>query len=255
VRLKKESVIFVSLIFALLCAFLVIQATRVVASPARTVGVHVGDWEETTNSAQGNLTGFNATNVPVHGKLTVVGISGTNVTCQILSTYKNGTQKTTTGHIDVGTGLGNATGILIAANLNAGDLVYTGQWTFAGTTINETITRNYLGSNVEVNHLSLITNETGSGYSVFSHMDWYWIRGSGLLAEMTENVTEIVSGVKTWEYTHGIVSGAIPEFPVSTILTSFVVLSILAVVCARKRLFKNSKQANTIHLPSSTVPS
>jgi ABC-type transport system substrate-binding protein len=87
-------------------------------SATRTVGVQVGSWWEVSVVAEGNMTGFNATNQPDYAKFNVTGISGTNVTLQTLWRYANGTQITLTGSVDVENGSGDFAGLIIAADLN-----------------------------------------------------------------------------------------------------------------------------------------
>jgi hypothetical protein len=239
VRLKRKSVTLASLSIALLCAALGIQAVRVMAQQLRTVGVYVGDWAEYSVVYEGNYTGLNMAKMPVSIKLTVVGISGTNITCKTWGAFKNGSQETGAGSVDVESGIGNLTLFIIAADLNKGDSIYNGS-VYSGFTINETITRNYLGSNVEVNHLNVTQHDTTSGISVNSSANYFWYRDSGLLAEEVTNETimNTTSGVESWLYDHITVTAAVPEFPVSLILPLFVVLSTLVVVSAKKRLVK-----------------
>lgn len=184
----------------------------------------------------------NKANVPVDLKLTVAGISGTNVTCQIWGQFANGTQETGTGSVDVETGSGNLTTYIVAANLNASDPIYTGSWNYTGAIVNETLTRNYLGSDVEVNHMNLTQSIGYLGLSLNMSVNMLWFRDSGVLAETVLNITTVQSGVETWEYEHITVTGAVPEFPVNMILPLLVALSTLVAVIARKRLFKNPMQ-------------
>jgi hypothetical protein len=244
-KLKRRSVTLVSLSIALLCAAFGIQATRVMALQTWTVGVHIGDWAEYSFVAEGNLTGFSSTNIPESGNVTVTGISGTNITCQSWYSLTNGTQETDTGSVDVESGSGNMTGGVIAADLNEGDLVYNGSWSssssswsFTGATINETVTRNYLGSSVTTNHLNVTEQSDG----IYMSMDCFWFRDSGVLAEVVFNYTLVESGAYMWAYVDEIITGAsvdvVPEFSVSLILPLFVALSTLAVVSAKKRFVK-----------------
>ena len=55
--------------------------------------------------AEGNMTNFNATNMPVDFKFTVAS-SGSNATCQTRENFKNRTQKTGVGGVDVDSGSG-----------------------------------------------------------------------------------------------------------------------------------------------------
>lgn len=240
--LKRKTVTLASLTIALLCVALGIQAVRVMAQ-TRTVGVQVGSWAHYSFLVEGNVTGV--PNEPVNATLTVTGISGTNVTCQTVENFKNGTQKAGTGSVDVNSGSGNTSGNIIAANLNAGELVYNGPWsadgiTATGATINGTATRSYLGESMEVCYLNLTQEYTpAAGYSIFESVDYVWLRGSGMAAEEVINMTSTSpSGFQWWYMDITITSSTVPEFPVSLILPLFVVLSTLVVVIAKKRLVK-----------------
>lgn len=235
-KMKKKNAMFALLIAVMLCIGLGFQSISAVAL-TRTVGVHVGDSAEYSVFAQGNATLFNATNMPTIASFTVTGINGTNVTCGISWTFANSTQKTGIGHIDVETGEGNFSLFIIAADLNAGDLVYNGTGPFTTFRINETTSRSYLGSNAEVNHMNLTTNfapfENSSQFE-----NCFWFRDSGLLAELIINITYVQGGVTRWMFEHLVITGTIPEFPVNMILPLFVFFSTLAVVTAKKKLFK-----------------
>lgn len=254
-KLKRKSVVLVSLSIALLCAAFGIQSAlgiysaRVYSLTTRTVGVQVGSWGEYSLVASGNLTSltsFNATNIPVNETITVATISGTNVTCQTLENFKNNTQKIGTGSVDVESGSGNLTVFLIAANLNKGDMVYNGSLmllgmvSITGAIVNETTTRNYLGPNVEVCHTNLTQQGILSYYRYFYSLNFFWFRDSGMLAEATLNATVVGGATYYYGYEHITITSnsTVPEFPASLILPLFAVLSTLAVVSAKRKLFK-----------------
>jgi hypothetical protein len=241
-KLKRKSAIIVSLSVALLCVAFGVRSTLGIYLPStRTVGVEVGNWAAYSVLAEGNMTGLNATNTPQSYTITVTGISGTNVTCQTVEKFTNGTQKTGTGSVDVNNGSGNMTGFLIAANLNQNDSVYNGSGEFfPGAIINYTTTRNYLGSNVEVCQSNMTEQTTSVEYSYLYSYNYTWFRGSGMLAEVTVNMTEVISGTYSWQYEHIIVtsSSTVPEFPESLVLPLLAAFSTLAVVIARKKVVK-----------------
>jgi parallel beta-helix repeat protein len=185
-------------------------------SATRTVGVQVGSWWEVSVVAEGNMTGFNATNQPDYAKFNVTGISGTNVTLQTLWRYANGTQMTLTGSVDVENGSGDLTGLIIAADLNKGDQIYNGTWYLtggqdeSGATINDTLTRNYLGSNVEVCHWNWTRRSTSTGYNASTSWNYFWLRDSGILAETAQNMTVVETGAYYWEYLGVTITGYFP---------------------------------------------
>jgi hypothetical protein len=238
-KLERKSVTLVLALVVLLCAALGIQSMKVMAD-ARTAGVQVGDWANYSASASGNWTEFVPADVPVSESVTVTDVTGTNVTLEMVSTFSNTSQTTDTGIVDVETGSGNASGSIIAANLNAGDLVYTGTWEYTDATINETITHNYLGSNVEVNHLNITTEIISLYVNSSTAMDYFWFKDTGVIAEMVINGTYVAEGTMYWMYMHLEITGMVPEFPISIILPLFLILSTLAVVTAKKKLYKTS---------------
>jgi hypothetical protein len=242
-KLKRKSVTVVLLSVALLCVAFGVRSTLGIYLPStRTVGVQVGNWAAYSALAEGNMTGFNATNVPVSLKITVSAISGTNVTCQTVENFENGTQKPGTGSIDVNSGGDNLTAWIIAANLNQNDSVYNGLGGFflRGAILNYTTTRNYLGSNVEVCQSNTTGQTTSVGYSYFESINFTWFRSSGMLAEATISLTEVISGTYSWLYEHIIVTSnsAVPEFPGSLDLPLLAAFSTLAIVGLKKKVVK-----------------
>jgi hypothetical protein len=199
----------------------------------------VGDWAEytITGTFQGNVTDIfdNATN-PFENvtsmRVTVINIVDTNVTLEAHLYFENGSDATEPGWIDVDTGNATIEGWLIAANLNAGDRVYTDNQTmFGDMTINETIMREYLGSMVEVNHFILnVTTPPNPFYNVSTLLDWYWYRDSGIVAEMHMYMHTEGMGDGMLVDVHVNLMQVIPEFSISAYLPAFIVTTIAAVV-------------------------
>jgi len=212
-------------------------------APLRTVGVNVGDWSHYVFIYQGNSTAIDV-GMDVNmtsGLVTVLSVSGTNVTLEMHGYYANGSDTIEVHWIDVGTGEndGNATGMLIGANLMQGDLVYTTQvQPFMDGTINATINRNYLGSPVEVNHF--VTNMTAPPnefYNVTLQMDWYWFRATGIPAEMTVSYADesFLTGNNTWFSWSMTVDDIVPEFPATLVAPVFIMATLATVVVYKKR--------------------
>ncbi len=207
----------------------------------RAVGVQVGDWAEytVTGAFQGNVTDpfENVTSM----KVTVVNIVDTNVTVDAHFYFENGSDAVEPGWIDVDTGNGTYQGWLIAANLNEGDRIYTNNQTMFGEmTINETITREYLGSTVEVNHFIInVTTPPNPVYNMSLLMDWYWYRDSGIVAEMRMyNLVEFMGNTTMFDVSVNPLN-VIPEFPISAHLPFLIITTIALVVCARAHRPKN----------------
>jgi hypothetical protein len=206
----------------------------------------VGDWAEysVTGTFEGNASDplYNATD-PFENvtsmRMTVTSIVDTNVTLEAHVYYENGSDTVDPGWVDVDTGNGTYSGWLIAANLNAGDHVYTDNQTMFGElTMNETIMRDYLGSLVEVNHCILnVTIPPNPFYNMSMLLDWYWYRASGMVAEMHMYMQTEGMGDATLVDVHMNLTAVIPEFPFAAYLPAFM-LTTIAVVAVLAKLRK-----------------
>jgi len=119
--------------------------------------------------------------------ITIQEISGTNITVQSVKTYVNNqTNETNLGWVDLSTGDGSASGYIILADCNEGDLIYP-NWE-GGTQdllyvymINDTTLMKYGDTSMEVNHANLTTtinNQT-------TYVNYYWEKATGLLIGYT----------------------------------------------------------------------
>ncbi len=121
---------------------------------------------------------------------TVDNIVGTNVSISSVIHFINGTEKTEDNWIDVDTGEGNMTMMLISANLNAGDPIYSGS-TYSSWTINETIPITYPGGSRETNHMNTAMEMSMPPYYISFSMNMYWDKTTGILTKLyvTSNQT------------------------------------------------------------------
>ncbi len=214
----------------------------------RTVGVKAGDWADYVVTYQGNSTemmGEYLVDV-TEMRSSVIDFSGTNVTLEGHTYFKNGSDSVDTGWIDVDTGQngGNFTGhgILIAANLNQNDRIYTTyQDPFGEGTINETVTREYLGTMVEVNHfVRNVTIPPNPFLNMTFNMSWYWYRATGIPAEMYFYYMQESSGNMTWFEIRVTIVDFVPELPVYAILPLLIFITVAVIVLARaKTRYKN----------------
>ena len=126
----NKKILILTLFFTILLSVMVM--TSVVAQ-SRIVGVNVGDWFKygdvtfSWNSTDPNATipsGFETFNVTDWMKMTVTGVSDTNVTVQMIFHLKNGTEEAYDNIVDIDTGAGNMTMWVISANLNVNDTIY-----------------------------------------------------------------------------------------------------------------------------------
>jgi len=164
-----------------------------------TVGVSVGQSTEYTYAFSGTERFSNGTlnsSVPFDvgyiETITIQDISGTNVTIEVTRTQRDGTKETGNWWIDVSTGDGTATGVIISANRNAGEMAYPDWVNNESTTegadiINETITMKLGETFIEVNHFEIMyTVDNQSTY-----WDYYWEKSTGLLVKFTIMGTEV----------------------------------------------------------------
>jgi hypothetical protein len=226
--------------FTLILTFLLFALVGAASATTRTVGLSVGNmfrmsvtvsWHSTDPSATfpSNLVDFNNTQ---WAEITITGISGTNVTGQMTSHYKNGTEITTGGWVDVNTGNNvNLSESVISANLTAGDSEYTSS-PYNTNIINNTVTRTYLGVGRETNHL-------GYAYPGGS-TDLYWDKTTGFLVEvLVESTSHTFGYVTTSSLDVQIISSnvwIVPEFPTWTpALLILITLTSATIVIARQR--------------------
>ena len=173
------------------------------------VGVSVGQTAEYTYAIsmtyRSRINGSLLASVPYQvgyiETITVQEISVTNITVQSVKTYVNDeTNETNLGWVDLSTGDGPASGYIILADCNEGDLIYP-NWE-GGTQdlmyvymINDTALMKYDDTTIEVNHANLTTTMNNQTTS----MNYYWEKATGLLIGYTlgstleqENMTQTV---------------------------------------------------------------
>jgi len=229
-------------------------SAMVVTSSAqpRIVGVNVGDWfkygDITINwsSNDPNATfpppgyeGWEELNETEWMSYSVEDISGTNITFQSTEHFKNGTERTESGYIDIDAGGGNMTYMAISANLDVNDTVYTSvDYTWK---INETVVRTYPNSVRDTNHLNMtmtwIFNET----QLFTGVNFYWDKSTGIFVECSiEARNQTGDYLTTWSSLMGITDSnkwVVPEFPTwMSILILFVVITFATAIYKRRLL-------------------
>ena len=172
----------------------------------RKVGVKVGDW----TIYQANTT--YSTNDPKpplprppsevfeidQFKFFVQNVHNTNVTFQFTTYYKDLTEKTIEGLIDVNTGEGMPM-FLIGANLSAGDSIYAKHWT--EIKINETISRTHLDVIRETNHFSREYSIYREPYEENTSIHIYWEKATGLITEFMLE-TSLVDKIRNYTTYH-----------------------------------------------------
>jgi len=173
--------------------------------------------------------------------ITVEQVSGTNVTLQTVAHFVNETEIAGSGYIDIDTGAGeNFTLWFVSADLDVDDTLYT-SGDYSDWMINETIIRTYPDSTRETNHINMTMDYSWEEQYYHISMNYYWDRGTGVLAEMSfdwENQT--LEYLTTWSVSIGITESnvwVIPEFPMWALIPVFIGLTSVLIICKR-RIFK-----------------
>jgi len=209
----------------------------------RTAGVQTGDWAEYAVEAiiEGGVGDSqspfeNVTSIRVD----VVEVVGTNVSLNGQVILENGSSTVTTMWVDVDTGVVGPSGgfPVIAADLMEGDRIYTSsQGMFGDMTINETVTREYLGSSVETNHLMVdATSPPNPQVNQSVVFDCYWYRDTGFPAEIHMYIMVETPEITMLTDIDIVVIGVIPELPLTSMALAAVSLTAMAVVLLKRRL-------------------
>jgi hypothetical protein len=227
----------------LISTFLLLALFVGASAQTRTVGVNVGNtfrysvtsgWSSNDPNAvpPSSLVDVNDTEWV---QFTITAISGTNITAQGTTRYKNGTEITQGAWVDVNTGDGeNLTDFVISANLAPGDLVYTSPddtWI-----VNETLSRTYANGARETNHLN-VTTQSGT---VLYLANWYWDKLTGVAVDaLIGTASQTGSYTTTQLIFFEIISSTawtVPEFPTWTpTLLMLIALTSATTIIARQR--------------------
>jgi hypothetical protein len=186
--------------------------------------------------------------------VTVLSVVNSTVTYQEVTYNSTGIVHDSTQDVDVETGSYSYEYLFIAANLTAGDIIYTRD---NNTWINETALASYLGQQLETNNLSSFVNHTDISFiglpyyfSASVSQNYYWHRQSGMLLEMKfEFSTNRASGndVLVGHLVLNAVAAlsippVIPEFPSFLVLPSFMTVTLLAVLVFRRKHLSPSRE-------------
>ncbi len=246
-------------IFTMLLALTSVKLVPFVSANTRVSGVAPGQFLHYSV----NMTGSgNDTELMPHvlrsqgwGNVTVLSVSGVNVTFQQVF-YDATTNRSyvIVQNVENGQVYGSMSSafpiVFIAADLSAGDPVYIGSG--GAPPINETVPADYLGQQLETNHLMMVANQTNVyqyGYLTNLTMAGQvcWERKTGIMLdyhfEGDLNRSDGVGGVlMTHVLTRVLILSAmppppvIPEFPSLLILPMFMsAASCAAIACRKKR--------------------
>lgn len=246
-------------ILVLFVAFVFLSNSKMLTAHCETTrlpGVEPGQvmlyWFNTT--VTGNDTEFlsHGTSVQDFANITVLSVSGVNVTCHLIS---NTTGVAQTGIFDVERGLENGSKIsgglylLVSANLTVGDSIFIGNPDFP--VINDTIPANYLDRQLEANYWFSVRNQTsidmyGHLYNITETTQEYWEKKTGILLEcfVREEASrpDGVGGVLTATmFIRFLILSAdplppvIPEFATLLVLPLFTVATLLSMIAFRRK--------------------
>ncbi len=149
--------------------------------------------------------GLSDINMTDYYRVTVTGVSGSNVTTHTRWHFLNGTDVEKDGSVSTETtAYQGGFWVIIGSNLNVSDRVHPGSEQDLST-INETVAWDYSGYERQANHLSLaFTGETsdiaGSDYT--ENVDTYFDRQTGALVQLEDNhaySNPVTTIAVTWE--------------------------------------------------------
>ncbi len=243
--MKLKKIVLSALVSGFLLS--VIVGTSVASQP-RTVGVTVGDWFKYGVAFDWSSDKPNATIPPDYEQfnktewmqLSIMNVSGTNVTSQLLMHFKNGTEQTleVTTNVDAGEADGGLW--IVSANLNPNDTLYTSSSYYYAWMINETTVRTYPDGIRETNHINLTGEEGMTGIIISQNV--YWDRSTGVLVEMSTMQTYQTEGYQTNTSLNFTIIDSnvwvIPEFPTFASIFLMLIIPTVAIAFYKRRLLK-----------------
>jgi hypothetical protein len=235
------------IILLTLVSFFVLSAIVLTSSAqTRKVGVSEGDWfrygdvsfDWSSNDPNATISDpeWNETEWMM---ISIVDVSGTNITGQKTVHYKNGTEETSGGCVDIDTGDGeNATTMIVSADLGVNDALYS-SGEFSTWKINETVVRTYPGGVRDTNHLNMTFELSYMEFYQYMSMNYYWDKSTGIIVEMCieeihqtgDYITNASLGFRITESN----VWTVPEFPSFLILPLFMITTLLAIVVYRRK--------------------
>jgi hypothetical protein len=166
------------------------------ASAAGSIGVVVGQSADYTYAVSGTIRNSDGTinrtmpySVAYLEKITVVMVSGTNVTFQFERDSLNGTTDSGTSWVDVSDGNGTGYFVVVSSNVNAGGLLYPdAQVSENIIAVNETVSLQSADGPITANHLNYVYTIDNQTYSE----DYYWEKSTGLMLKWTISGSEAI---------------------------------------------------------------
>lgn len=166
-----------------------------------------------------------------YGIIQIIGVSGTIITFQLFTQFKNGTSSTQGAQVDVASGVTNVTifgnsalsdYLILAGSLAWPDPV----WNVASApSINQTSSEQILGSSRTLNFLNRTSSHGILGFSISESTGFAFDQQSGLLVEAAYNytITSILLGNSQIVFAIGMsdnnvwLSSSLPDFSISPV--------------------------------------
>jgi len=230
--------------FSLLFVFLLLF--QLSYAQVRTAGVSEGDWFKYNLSLDfDSLLNMTSEDFPFADfligeqvTLTIQNVSGTNVTGLFTIEYENGTEYSQVGSVDLTTGEGDLRRWLIAADLNAGDPLYTSE---PEEMINETSVQTYFfwGAR-ETNHLVYSYNFTSEEDYSYLSVDMFWDKETGVVTKLSFEADAFVNGTlidasAEWLITDSSIIEDVPEFTPLTLFLTVGVITVSILILKHKK--------------------
>jgi len=243
----KVRIVSAFLSIALLCAMIGLST----AVPVRWPGVNVGNtfsygsvsFNWYSDDPNATSTGWEDMNEIEWFSVTVESVVGTNVTGSTLSHFKNTTEVTEGGWVDVDTGDNdNMPFFFVSANLDVNDSIYSGG-TYSNWNISETFMKTYPEGSRETNHLNMTVLVSNPPSYNYVSINVYWDRETGLLTEMSMIMNSTMIYTTNWSLSFELTETnlwAVPEF-VGLHQALLLLSSLTLVTLVRRRRLHNTQ--------------
>ena len=205
-------------------------------------GVSVGQWAkyetlydrcQSTDPTMCQGQGNGDLNDTDFGLIRIVDVSGTTVSFQLFTQYKNGTTSSEGAQVDVATGYSNVSSFgsgapsdyfVLAGGLQMGDHIWDPNAAPTAPTLNLTNTEEVLGVSRSVNFLNYTFSSSYAGYSFSSSTGFAFDQASGVFLEISFSFsTNTPSGNSQTAFALGMVdnniwlSSTLPDFTIDTV--------------------------------------
>ncbi len=165
----------------------------------------------------------------------IMGVTGADVFLLNKWHFKNGTETSSDGTVNLETG--NSTGgfwAIIAANLGVNELLHPAGQDMI--TVNATVMMNYTGGQRETNHLMLTYLADDFGNSI-ENVEYYFDKQTGMLVQLRDTTSGDSQNQTTtifWKIKESNV-WVVPEFQSILVLPLFLITTLLAVIAYKKK--------------------